>query len=89
MEQELERRASDKAYLSKQELYYLVYQIVDAARNFDRVEEKVGDIRPSQILLDDNKKRAKLVNYFSSPGQLTGLEKAIELKERPYLGNYC
>jgi hypothetical protein len=51
----------------------LVYQIVDGARNFDRIDEKVGDIRPTQILLDESKKRVKLVNFFTSPNQPTGL----------------
>jgi hypothetical protein len=51
----------------------ILYQMIDGARNFDRIEQKVGDIRPSQILLDENRKNVKLVNYFTSPNQLTGL----------------
>ena len=66
----------------------MVYQIIDGARNFDRIDEKVGDIRPAQILLDDNKRKIKLVNHFTAPNQLTGLEKAIELKEKAFLGTY-
>lgn len=54
----------------------IVYQIIDGARNFDRIDKKVGDIRPSMILLDDNKKNIKLINYFTSPLEDTGLVKA-------------
>lgn len=60
-------------YLSKQELTYLIYQIIDGARNFDRFNEKVGDIRPALILLDEGKRWVKLVNHWTAPGHLTGL----------------
>jgi hypothetical protein len=46
---------------------------VDGARNFDRIDEKVGDIRPAQILLDESKRRIKLVNFFTAPNLDTGL----------------
>lgn len=54
----------------------LVYQIVDGARNFDRTDRKVGDIRPSNILLDEDKKNIKLINYYTSPLEDSGLVKA-------------
>lgn len=73
LEQEIERRSNEKRFLTKEELTFLIYQIVDGARNFDRIDEKVGDIRPSQILLNESKKKVKLVNFFTSPNQFTGL----------------
>ena len=33
----------------------LTYQIIEGARNFDRVDQKVGDIRPAKILLNELK----------------------------------
>lgn len=57
----------------KEQLTYLVYQLVDGARNFDRINEKVGDIRPAQILLDESKRKVKLVNSFTAPNLDTGL----------------
>jgi len=34
-------------------LLNFIYQLIDGARNFDRIDRKVGDIRPSNILLDE------------------------------------
>jgi hypothetical protein len=48
---------------------------VDGARNFDRTDRKVGDIRPSNILLDEDKKNIKLINYYTSPLEDSGLVK--------------
>lgn len=63
----------NKNFLLKEQLTYLIYQMVDGARNFDRIDEKIGDIRPAQILLDETKRRVKLVNFFTAPNLSTGL----------------
>lgn len=62
-----------KNFLLKEQLTYLIYQMADGARNFDRIDEKIGDIRPAQILLDETKRRVKLVNFFTAPNLSTGL----------------
>ena len=51
----------------------LTYQIIEGSRNFDRVDQKVGDIRPAKILLNELKKNIKIINHYTSPNQHTGL----------------
>lgn len=64
-----------------------MFSAAQALREFQRIGRRVGDVRPSNILLNE-KGKIKLINRFSWPGEDTGFEKICEGRgEKCYIGN--
>jgi hypothetical protein len=64
---------------TEQELWYLLYNVLESCKDFEfreGDEQKIGDIRPKNILLNDMGK-IKLINKWSWPGEGSGLEKLL------------
>ena len=51
-EEELENRIQMNKHFEEEELWYLVYSLVSSARDFKRINSKIGDIRPYNIFIN-------------------------------------
>lgn len=71
-----------------EKVWYLLFQLCEAANIFHSMGLKVGDVRPINIFLD-NSERVKIGNRLSWPHATTNYEKSIFDKEVTYLGNLC
>lgn len=61
--------------------------MVRAAKEFEKIGEKVGDIRPANIVINEDG-QIKLISTRTRPGELDNFGKAVENRdEEVYLGN--
>lgn len=49
---ELENRRAVNRYFSEPELWYLLYSLVTAAHDFQKLNERIGDVRPENIFIN-------------------------------------
>lgn len=75
--QEIENRQKlEFGSFSEEDLWYLLYGISDVGQRFHRSGEKVGDICPKHILMNDDG-GVKIVHQFSWPEEKTNYDKAL------------
>jgi serine/threonine protein kinase len=70
------RCSGEDILYEKEKIWYLLYQLTEAASIFHSRGEKVGDIRPRNIFLN-NFERIKVGNTLSWPHETTNYAKAI------------
>lgn len=91
LDSEIVNRRLSQKHFTEQELWYLLYNVLESCKSFEGAEgdaRKIGDIRPKNILLNDAGK-VKLVNRWSWPGEQSGLEKMLSGSgEKCYLGTW-
>ncbi len=61
-------------YFEEEELWYLLYSLVGCAKDFHKVEKKIGDVRPHNIFINEEG-QIKIANVFSWPYEKTNFEK--------------
>ena len=67
-------------------MWYLLYSMVRAGTKFEKMKQKIGDVHPFNILINDDG-QIKLISKHSLPGEKTNFEKAVEDKKaKIYLG---
>lgn len=71
-------------HFSEEELWYLLYSLTSAARDFSKLGSKVGDIRPYNIFINEEG-QLKIANLFSWPYEKTNFEKTAFERQTTYL----
>ncbi len=74
-----------------EKVWYLLFQLCEAASIFHSKGMKIGDVRPRNIFLN-NFERIKIGNRYSWPNETNNYEKCMFDKEQTYLGiivHYC
>jgi hypothetical protein len=79
------RFTGEDTLYEKEKLWYLVFQLCSAATVFHAAGEKVGDVRPRKVFLNDFE-RVKVGTHLSWPQETTNYAKALLDKEVTYLG---
>ena len=64
--QEVSSRRRDKDFFSEEEVWYILYSLVKAARKFEKFKISSGPLNSSMVLLNP-KGHLKLKNILSSP----------------------
>jgi hypothetical protein len=64
--EEIENRISMNKYFEEEELWYLLYSLVGCAKDFSKIDRKIGDIRPHSIFINEEG-QIKIANAFSWP----------------------
>lgn len=54
--------------------------MVRAGTKFEKLQQKIGDVHPFNILINDDG-QIKLISKYSIPGEKTNFEKAVEDKK--------
>ena len=63
-------------YFDETELWYLLYNLVEAGTIFEKYNKKIGDIHPNNCLLNEVG-QMKVISTFSIPGEITNFEKIV------------
>ena len=81
---EIEDRRGSRKGFEERELWYLLHGLTHAKANIKPAFNKVGDIRPNNIFIND-KSEIKVSNLNSWPREITNYAKTFE-NEVTYLG---
>jgi hypothetical protein len=63
-------------YFDETELWYLLYNLVEAGTILEKYNKKIGDIHPNNCLLNEVG-QMKVISTFSIPGEITNFEKIV------------
>lgn len=83
-EEEVLNRMKTKKYFEEPELWYLLYSLVTNANSFARLQQKIGDIRPYNIFINESG-QIKVANIYSWPQENTNFDKTAYEKHLTYL----
>lgn len=86
LSEEIHSRVELNTPFNEQELWYLLYEIVCASKDYEKMNMKSGDVRPRNIVINENG-QIRLVSRCSFPNELANYGKAFESKEPGYLCN--
>lgn len=86
LNREIENRKKLDRYFNEPEMWYLLYNIVRAGNKFEKIGKKIGDVRPENVLINDEG-QIKVISIASIPNELNNYQKAVEDKDaKVYLG---
>lgn len=74
---EIMNRKQLKKMYSEPELFKLLYNLVQGAKEFQKRNANIGDIRTKNILVTKDSE-LKMVNIASFPGERTSIEKVLD-----------
>jgi len=60
-------------------MWYLLYSMVRAGTKFEKIKQKIGDVHPYNVLINDDG-QIKLISKCSIPGELTNFDRIVEDK---------
>ena len=87
LDMEINNRKRLGRYFLEAEMWYLLYNIVRAGHKFEKIKKKVGDVRPYNILINEDG-QIKVLSVVSLPNELNNFQKAVEDKNaKVYLGS--
>lgn len=68
------------------EMWYLLYNFIRAGNKFEKINKKIGDMRPNNVIINDDG-QIKVISTCSIPGETTNFEKVVEsINESVFLG---
>lgn len=82
--EEIENRMQMEKHFEEEELWYLLYCLLSSARDFARLDSKIGDVRPYNIFINDEG-QIKLASLLSFPHEKTNFQKTAFEKTPTYL----
>lgn len=89
LHQEIANRKPSKRTYNEEELMLLLYSLLQGAKEFQRMDMHVGDIRTKNILITKGSD-VKMVNVVSFPGEKTAVDKILDRFDNTtifFLGN--
>lgn len=66
LSEEIQSRVKLNTPFNEQELWYLLYEIVCASKDYERMKIKSGDVRPRNVVINENG-QVRLVSRCSFP----------------------
>lgn len=82
---EIYNRKGLSKLFDESEIWYLLYTAVSAAKDFQSLKKKLGDIRPDNIFINEDG-QVKLANIYSWPNEEDNYLKTLLNNEPTYLG---
>lgn len=74
---EIENRSKLKKDFLETEVWYLLYNIVRAGQKFEHLKRKIGNVHPSNILINESG-QIKIISTCSLPGEQTNYDILLE-----------
>lgn len=71
-------------HFEEEELWYLLYSLCSSARDFSKIDSKIGDVRPYNIFINEEG-QIKIANLFSWPYERNNFDKTAFEKQLTYL----
>ena len=71
-------------HFEEEELWYLLYSLVSSAQDFNKINSKIGDVRPYNIFINEEG-QIKIGNLYSWPYERTNFDKTAFEKTLTYL----
>lgn len=85
LKSEIENRVGLSAPFEEKELQYLLFELLDLAKEFEKASHKAGNIKPDNILIN-NDGEVSIITRYSYPGFVDGYASALYDKEVSLLG---
>lgn len=79
---EIENRSKLKKDFLETEVWYLLYNIVRAGQKFEHLRRKIGNVHPSNILINESG-QIKIISTCSLPGEQNNYDTLIEAQNEP------
>ena len=73
---EVDNRRNIGRYFLETELWYLLYNMARAGSKFEKYHKKIGDVHPSNILINDDG-LIKLISTCSMPDEISNFDKLM------------
>ena len=77
LHQEVSKRRGKKTPYPEEELTLMLYSLLQGAKEFERMDMRVGDIRTKNIFVTKKSEKIKMVNVVSFPHERTAVEKIL------------
>ena len=74
---EIDNRSKLKKDFLETEIWYLLYNIVRAGQKFEHLRRKIGNVHPSNILINESG-QIKIISTCSLPGELNNYDTLLE-----------
>lgn len=69
-------------------MWYLLYNMIRAGNKFHKLKQKIGDVNPNNVLINDDG-QIKVLSTCSIPNEINNFYKLVEEKNaKVYLGIY-
>lgn len=78
---EIENRAKLKKDFLQTEIWYLLYNIVRAGQKFEHLKRKIGNVHPSNILINESG-QIKIISTCSLPGEQNNYDTLLETQNQ-------
>jgi serine/threonine protein kinase len=79
---EIENRSKLKKDFLETEVWYLLYNIVRAGQKFEHLRRKIGNVHPSNILINESG-QIKIISTCSLPGEQNNYDTLLEAQGEP------
>lgn len=67
-------------------MWYLLYNIVRAGKEYEKHDRKIGDVQPHNIVINEDG-QTKIISVDSWPGQQSNYDKIVESRfTKAFLG---
>jgi serine/threonine protein kinase len=84
LKSEIENRVGLEAPFEEKELQYLLFELLDLAKEFEKTGQKAGNIKPDNILIN-NEGEVSIITRHSYPGFVEAYASALYDKEPSFL----
>ena len=74
---EIVQRKKQSHFYKEQELFFILFRFATGLKEFQLNGKRVGDIRPSQMVITDQK-ALKMINIASFPWELSSMDKILD-----------
>lgn len=81
---EAEHRRKTQGSMAEDEIWYIIWALVDASKSLMDKGFRIGDIRPHNILFNETGE-LKIINPLSWPGEISNYCKTMYEQKRTYL----
>lgn len=88
LQSEIQNRAEINKPFLETEMWYLLYNIVRAGKEYEKHDRKIGDVQPANIVINEDG-QTKIISVDSWPGQETNFDKVVaDRSHKAFLGKH-
>lgn len=86
LDSEIQNRSDINRPFVENEMWYLLYNIVRAGKEYEKHDRKIGDVQPANIVINEDG-QTKIISMDSWPGQEDNYERAVASRQnKVFLG---